>query len=392
MYRINEDVAKSNKVLKEIESLNIDSLEIEKLKKVIEELKEYLVKNNSVGYLGVFTQMLYNMSKIIYLSSPYREGSYERHKYSVDPRVYKDHGGKSFKISEHTLLADFISVYRRMQENKDIIKNLRDRDGNLIKIEDCETLHKLEDCLDDLSRWRTFNNFIKGFPKDQKDLIWENGYFKKNLKEKHIYKLYQAVEGIIQNSRQDVFLRKVSNIKTTKDMVYNIINMGAKGIPWDIDEYLNEINKSNDVKIIYNKDNYLILKIDSAKEVVKYCGDTAWCIRREGTFRGYYRTGDFFALLDFNKNSSDNLSKVGMTYRRGVMSYCQNKSDRNIDYRTLGLSNVKEILEDYEKSVKIDQTDNAVKIDQTDNKTNKKSGILGRIKNWIDYHYGDMEL
>jgi len=42
-YRINEDVAKSNKVLKSIESLEIDPLEIEKIKKVIGELKKYLV-------------------------------------------------------------------------------------------------------------------------------------------------------------------------------------------------------------------------------------------------------------------------------------------------------------------------------------------------------------
>ena len=403
MYRINEDVAKSNKVLKEIESLNIDPLEIEKLKKVIEELKEYLVKTNSVGYLGTFTQMLCNMSKLMYLPSKRGDGTYERYKYTIDPRVYKDYGGKFFKISEHTLMASFIDVSRRIQDNKDIIKNLRDRNGDLVKIEDCETLHKLEDCLDDLSRWRTFNNFIKGFPKAQKDLIWENGYFKNGVKDR--YKLYQAVETIVERLREEVFLKKVSNIKTLDEMVDKLINMGAKGIPWDINEYLTEIEKSKDVEVVYNKQDYLILKIDSSKEVMKYCGDTAWCIRSEGMFQSYYRKGDFFAVLNFNKNSSDRLSKIGITYRKGFIYDCQDKFDRPLNTKDIGLGDIKLIIgkdDDVNdtpptpKRIYNNNPNPPIANNPNNNQNNqapvKKGGILKRIKSWLDYHYGDMEL
>jgi hypothetical protein len=279
------------------------------------------------------------------------------------------------------------------------------------------TLHKLEDCLDDLSRWRTFNNFIKGFPKVQKDLIWENGYFKKNLTQNHIYKLYQAVDMIIKKSRQDVFLKKVSNIKTTKDMIHNIINMGVTGIPWDIDDYLTEINKSKDVKIIYNKDNYLILKIDSAKEVKKYCGDTAWCIRDEYTFKLYYRKGDFFAVLNFNRNSSDRFSKIGITYGKGIIYDCQDKFDGRLDPKSIGIGVTKILGHTFDPMgwfrnnnpnppnldaanannnqnlANANNNQNAANANNNQNAANGgKGNILKRIKNWLDYHYGDMEL
>jgi hypothetical protein len=397
MYRINEDVAKSNKVLKEIDSLRINQDEIDKVKNVIDNLKEYLVKQNSVGYLGMFTQMAYNMVELMYFSE--RGATYERSKYDIDQRVRKNFSAKYFKLSQDALLSDFILIFKKIQENKDIIKNLRNRNGDLVKIEDCETLHKLEDCLHDLSRWRTFNNFIKGFPKAQKDLIWENGYFKNDVKDR--YKLYQAVEMIFKKSKQDVFLKKVSNIKTTKDMIHSIISMGVMGIPWDINDYLTEIEKSKDVKIIYNKNNYLILKINSSKEVMKYCGDTAWCIRSEHTFKSYYRQGDFFAVLNFNKNSSDRLSKIGITYSKGIIYHCQDKFDARLNPKDTGLDVTKILLGHTFDPMGWfgNNNPNPPNLDPANANNNqnnqapvKKGGILKRIKNWLDYRYGDMEL
>ena len=155
-------------------------------------------------------------------------GFFERNKYNIDKRIRKGPIRLiDFKVSDVSLLRDFISTFKKVKENDDIIKNLRNRSGDLIKIEDCPTLHILEDALTDLGRWRIFNNFIKSFPKSQKDLIWENGYFIKFITDRYV--LYNAVENIIKSKREDVFFRKVSNIKTTKDMIDKLINMGTSG-------------------------------------------------------------------------------------------------------------------------------------------------------------------
>jgi hypothetical protein len=345
MYRINEDVAKSKKVLKEIDSLEISSDEIDKLKRVVEKLKEYLVKNNSVGYLGAFTQMLYNMAKRMYFSD-----SFERRKYKLvqsddngDKRINK---GQDFKVSDVKLTSFFISAFKKIKENNDIIKNLRNINGDLIKIEDCPTLSNLEYALTDLGRWRIFNNFIKSFPKAQKDLIWENGYFIKSIKPKDRYALYNSVEDIIKLKREDVFLRKVSNIKNTQDMVDKLIDMGKAGLPWDVEDYLEEINKSKDVDIVYNEKNYLILKIESAKGVKKYCNDTAWCIKDLEKFIEYNQNSDFFAVFNFNKNFSDKMSKVGITYSDKTIYHCADKFDKLISPNEIGLGDIRNYLDD----------------------------------------------
>jgi len=112
MYRINEDVAKSNKIVKEIDSLRIFSDEIDKIKRVVEELKEYLVKNNSVGYLGTFTQILYNMAKLMYFDK--NSGFFERNKYNIDQRIRKGRISLiDFKVSDVALLRDFISIFKK---------------------------------------------------------------------------------------------------------------------------------------------------------------------------------------------------------------------------------------------------------------------------------------
>ncbi len=106
-------------------------------------------------------------------------------------------------------------------------------------------------------------------------------------------------------------------------------------------------------------------------------------------FQSYYIKGDFFALLNFNVNSSDKLSKVGMTYRKGIMYDCQNKYDRPTDFRNLGLGDIRKILDGGKET---QPEVSPLRVDQYGNLVAKKGNIFTRIKNWLDYHYGDLDL
>lgn len=432
MQIINEDVNKSNKIVKEIESTNIDPLEIIKIKEVVRRLKEYLVKNNSVGYLGPFTQILYSMVDVMYsLRRSIRRfdlgdnrlvpvGWYFRSLYGERRQERND----PFELHGPSLLIDFMRCHKRIKENRDIISNLRDKEGRLIKIEECDSLHSLNDFLDDLNRWRKFNNFLKYFPKTQKDLIWENGYFKDIRVRKRTYRgngnnthkvvnlieyrneLYNSVDVIFDKKREDIFLKKVSSLKTPDELFRSILNMGNTGLIWDIDSYIFKIEVDKDVDIIYNKDKILVVKMTSAIPVVKYCSDTSWCIKEPSTFRSHHRNADFFVIFNFNLDEDSYNSKIGITATStfGVIKILDfmDRRDRPLANRISELKMGLSVLTDLKKYLYPKKTDKPGYKDGIKSTTLWKKpghepkevpkadkeetpGMFNRIKRWLDF-------
>lgn len=365
VWLIKENINRSNKILKDIRNLDLDADTIKTAEEVVGYLKEFLLKNNSIGYLGAFTNILYNMLK-------WSKKSANDDSKVINRGAFKGSGDYELKfgppkIKNASLISLFESLYERIQKNRDIISNLRDRKGKLIRVEDCELRGDLNDALMDLEEWRVVNNFMKKIPKQQRELIWRNNYIIDELWPNY-RSICSDIKSIISKGRESSFLRKISSIKTKEGLLNYISGFGGVGIDWSYESYMELIKSDKNCKVTFDSPNIVVVKMEHPA-VSKYCYDTAWCIKDKSLFNEYARKGEFFCVLNFGLMSNNRLSKVGLTIGNGKILHCQDKIDQSVDITSIGLGNL---------SVRLSKSD-----------LNKYfgggEGFFGRIKRWSNF-------
>lgn len=93
---------------------------------------------------------------------------------------------------------------------------------------------------------------------------------------------------------------------------------------WDMDSFISSMKTDGfNGKIVRNKNNQLLLRVDDFVTMVKFFGRgrTAWCVTRDEAYFKRYTTRctddvvtTIYVLLDFNKAENDSFSHLGFTY------------------------------------------------------------------------------
>jgi len=268
-------------------------------------MKHELASNSNMGYIGLFTKLLINKAtKINKIVSG-----------NVISNIWTTHISK---------------IYKKIIENRKVISNIRDSSGNIKDIMSFDDIESIDDSLNRLADWRKVNTFMKRLPPKQKNLIWKDGYFINSLKSQS-----QSITSSIlcicnDRVKESTFLSKISSIKTTDDLIDNIMRVSKK-IEWDYNTWLKFLDNTKNVVISYKKENIIICAVFGFEAIKEIAYMTNWCIvRSEDYYNDYTSNGNMqYILYDFNKSDSDNSSVIGLTVKSNLEKRsCHDKSDR----------------------------------------------------------------
>ena len=137
--------------------------------------------------------------------------------------------------------------------------------------------------------------------------------------------------GISTHVLQDMIGKKMASIKNTRSL-----NAALKSLFDSINGF--EISNikmkaaANNVKILFEAEDYLVLEIDNFKQS-KAMGSPSWCISREQYHFDTYTEGGNIQVFayDFSLTSKDNKSIVGVTLTRHMKVHAaHNKNDTEL--------------------------------------------------------------
>lgn len=230
------------------------SILAEKLRQ-IDVIKERLTRDNTLGYLGKFTELLFSGATAEQLL-----GAYDR-----------------------------IVALRKANVSVDI-----------------EAVESLEELRRDLAGKETsvrVKQVISRFPPTQKS--WFTGL---NMRESDI-----SILSKMSQIELGPFMRMVSQFRdklTLLDMAERFIKTANS--PADA-PYFRGLAKGG-LRIVHDDGSTIVFHTATASDLVKVAGDTAWCIKKKGNFQSYTRDGNMqFVLIDFRRTRLENFFKVGFT-------------------------------------------------------------------------------
>jgi hypothetical protein len=257
------------------------------------ETKEFLTRQASIGYLGLFTKFIVN------------------HNLSSDEIVF---------------------IYNKIIKNRDIINNLRDSNYQLKQLMSFEVPTELTNSLNYLEKWRKINHFIREIPTAQKNLIWNDGWFiiEDKLMIEH---LSRCILKLLEYNRlKEAFLSKIAAIKTTS-MFIELISMTTNSEPWNYEYWLNKLDNCKNTIVTWSskEKKKIICVVFAHEDIRKIAFMTSWCIvRGKDTFEQYRSKGYQCILYDFSKNADSSESVIGFTIRtNGYITDAYDKYDRS---------------------------------------------------------------
>ena len=171
------------------------------------------------------------------------------------------------------------------------------------------TYEKLIDKIQDSENDLDVNSVITEFPSEQKKIIKEllNSYNKETV--------YNALLKISKKENKKAFISKISRYKSS-DEIINAIKIFSKDGRNDIESVKNYINNSQTSKVLVEKNNILIIKIDSIEDVKVLGSDTSWCILSEYNWNSYTKNRLQYILFDYNLDDINPKFKIGFTLNK----------------------------------------------------------------------------
>jgi len=288
---VKENVDQSRKMLKDIGIDYNNPIETadKKTNEIISNVsyvKKMLTESNNLGYMGLFTKLI------------------------IDS-VQKD-----YKIYRR----DIDMMFQNIKELKPILGELRDQNLDKKDILNFDNFEELTDSLEKLKRWRIVNNFIKKIPSSQKNLIWENGYFKSNLKSKYIILENILISLSTDNIKSERFLKKISSIKDLESMVDFIEQFDDNDVSFN--SLYRKIQKLNYAMVTYKNERagFMICAVFGYRALKELTPGCNWCITRQiETFNMYTEDCIQYLIYRFDKNGNllkDNTGIIGITVRK----------------------------------------------------------------------------
>lgn len=163
--------------------------------------------------------------------------------------------------------------------------------------------------------------FINKFPSIQKKLA------KQELSDESFYNLIlkasKKQEGI------ESFISKISRYKDYKSLK-TAIELFSKDINNDKENVISLVKKLNDSKIVYDKNNIVIVEVGSFDDIKKLASDTSWCILGETMWKSYTKNRHQFILYNYNIDEFDPKFKIGFTLtKKGDLYAAHDILDKN---------------------------------------------------------------
>lgn len=248
-----------------------------------EKLKKLLTDENAMGYMGKFTELLFN-------GVPYNE---------------------------------LITLYNDIKDFKK--KNIK------INI---DSYDKYESILDDFDKKKIsykFKAIYNKFPKEQKDLFNLDDMDDEDVLT--ISKLYDV----------DItpFIKKISTYKKQYELVKGAKRyLQGKSQSFDRESVKNMMD--DDLQLVFENDNIIIVKTKTWEAIKKIGPDTSWCIvRSQSTFNSYTKdkNRNQFVAIDYTKDTFEIDFKIGFTV--GVNNDITN-AHNILDYDAI--TEIKELL------------------------------------------------
>lgn len=146
---------------------------------------------------------------------------------------------------------------------------------------------------------------LNQFPSEQKNII-KKEIENDNKNIQLILKMYD------KKDRLNYFLSKVSSYKDFYSLK-NAISLFIKDGKNDKESIKEFIDKSKDTKILIEKDNIMIVIINSYEDNLELASDTSWCILKRHMWDIYTRGRYQYIIYDFSKDEFDPSFKIGLT-------------------------------------------------------------------------------
>ena len=220
-----------------------------------ETLKERLTRDNTLGYLGKLTELLFG----------------------DEP------------------LADLTAAYERM---------LALRRANVrVNIDDMKSLEEIQDSLEEKERDVRVKQVLSRVPPAQRQWFTGDSMTKSDL---------NLLDGMSRVNSAP-FMRKVSQYRDKQTMIRMAnVFMKSAGSPADRAHFRGLAGKG--LKVVHEDDRVIVFHTEKVEDLLKVGGDTAWCIKNPSTFQRYTSDGATqYVLVDFDKDRWDPLFKVGFT-------------------------------------------------------------------------------
>ena len=237
-----------------------------------ETLKDRLTKDNTLGYLGKFTDFLLS--------------------------------GQS--------LNSILEIYEILINNKKT-KNIK------IDIDSITTLENLYDTIEKKEFEYKVKQTLSKFPSKQKA-------FFVGAKQDELNVLAKLAE-----VDASVFLRKITDYNDKITLIGTAKNfLSSLAGPYD-KEYFKSLQDEN-LKLIKEGEDFLIFQTKSVEAVNKIAADTAWCIRKPSYFANYTANRKKqYVIINYSVERFDLMFKIGVTlYPHGVVAYAHDVIDNSI--------------------------------------------------------------
>lgn len=310
-----------------LENLNKSKSIVKNKMDEYEKIKTLLNSNNALGYMGKFTEFLFN-------GVPY-------------------------------------------SEIETLYNNITDLKKRNLKI-DIDSFNKYEDVLDEIAKKEItykFKAIFNQFPKEQKELFNDP----KDMDRDDIItisKLYDVED-------YKPFMSKISRYKSEWELMKSV----KRFLDGKIKSLTKEDIKSmldDDLILMFENENILVLRTKTHESIVKIGSDTSWCIvNSSSTFKNYTSKGQTqYVIVDYTKDKYDTDHKIGFTLSKdNKMLYAHDILDKSIIAHTLSVLG--------SNKVNLNTINVPIKMDLT--KFNKLTHLKDIEEALEEFGYGDVD-
>jgi len=238
-----------------------------------ESLKERLTRDNTLGYLGKLTELLFRDEPV----------------------------------------SDIMAAYDRLMALR--------RASVRLDIEGTKTLEQLQDLLETKEIDQQVAQTLSKFPPAQRRLFPLVTMTKQDR---------VLLSGMAKVDTAP-FMRKVSQYRDKASLVENAKRfMKSVSTPADREHFKGLAGGG--LKLVHEDDRLLIFRTDTVKDLLKIASDAAWCIKNPGTFKQYTSYGAAqFVLIDYDRGRWDPMFKVGFTVAaNGKITYAHDVLDNSV--------------------------------------------------------------
>lgn len=241
------------------------------------------------------------------------------------PHVYKNFIGKIEEDIDHRYYSAALSAANTYMQQSEVLKAI-----GFDIVKELKNSKSFEE-LDDLMNKTIDNHKVIQFAHS----ITSNKY--RSLYTEESYTTFKELYniGVREDTLKQYIGSKIASFKNPSEF-----NSALDSLLSSLNDFKPESIKTKSTlsgaELIYEGDNKIIIKVDSFEQC-KRLGSSSWCIARDEHYFNNYTSGhaEQYILYDFNKDSRDNTSIIGMTKNKDRITHSHLKDDSLVDLNSV---------------------------------------------------------